>query len=326
VLHQRERHTLHTMNNKPSKSRSSFNRRAGTSGTTMTSTVGGFPDHARVRLRYCTNVVRQPTVVTAADYVFRANGCFDPDVTSTGLQPANWDDWSAQYTRYRVWGSTLHYNIANSASGTLDLVTHVIGPRHTSTAVATQAAQENFQAQPYTKVGKSIVYNNGSKASDQIGSISMSTEKFLGLSRQEFLGNDDLTALVSADPAHQWFWHLCFSVDDQTSTCNMYINVCIEYDVEFWDRVDTTLDLKYERLLANRRIKAEADLKQPQSQPSTHFDFVELPQGGESKHSLPSEQNGGTRSVVSVDPQIPRRILDRPHLRSSPSLRGPRTA
>lgn len=253
----------------------------------MTSTVGGFPDHARVRLRYCTNVARSPSVTAAADYVFRANGCFDPDVTSTGFQPANWDDWSAQYTRYRVWGSTLHYNIANSASGTLDLVTHVIGPRHTPTAVATQAAQENFQAQPYTRVGKTIVYNNGSKASDHIGSLSMTTEKFLGLSRQEFLGNDDLTALVSADPAHLWYWHLCFSMDDQTSTCVIYLNVCIEYDVEFWDRVDTTLDLKYERLLTNRRIKAAADQRTSSQQSKQHFDFVEVPQGGDLKQTLP---------------------------------------
>jgi hypothetical protein len=225
----------------------------------MTSTVGGFPDHARVKLRYVSNFSSSPAGVTATDYVFRGNGCFDPDVTGTGFQPANWDDWSAQYTRYRCWGSSISWSIANSATGTVDVVYAVIGPRHLPSIITTQAAQANFQAQPYTVLQQTSLYRNGARS--QSGFMKMSTEKFLGLTRTEFLGNDDLTALVSADPSHQWYWHFTLSVADQSSTVPHYFNVAVEYDVEFWDRVDTNLDLKYERLMSIRRIKQDHDAK-----------------------------------------------------------------
>ncbi len=223
-------------------SKNSFNKTKKSVVTTMTSVMGGFPDRVRVRLKYVTNVTMTPNGLTAADYVFSGNGCFDPDITSTGSQPANFDDWSGVYSRYRVWGSTLRWNVGNTASGTVDLTSFVVGPRHLSTALTTRTQQEYFQAQPYTRYFKSIIYANG--RSDQQGSCTMSTAKFLGLSRSEFEGNDDVASLVSANPAHQWYWHCVVSSDDQSSSTIHYVNFVVEYDVEFWDRVDTTLDLK----------------------------------------------------------------------------------
>jgi len=222
-------------------------------------TVGGVPDRTRVTLRYVTNVTLSPSGVTAGSYVFRANGCFDPDVTSTGGQPANFDDFSALYARYRVWGSKLSWVIANNTAGVLDMCTMVVGPRHQSTAITTRAAQENFQAQPYTAVQKTIIYTNGT--SSQRGSMAMTTRKFLGLSQTEFEGQDDLAALTSADPAHQFFWQMVICSDDQSSATPHYVNFQIDYDVEFWDRVDTSLDLRVERQLSLRRLKASSDAK-----------------------------------------------------------------
>jgi hypothetical protein len=238
--------------------RTKFTGRKATS-TTMTSVMGGFPDRARVRLRYVTNVQQTPVSVTAADYVFSGNGMFDPDVTSTGGQPANFDDWSAIYLRYRVWKSTFKWCIANNATGALDMSSYVVGPRHTSTAVNTRASQENFQSTPYTRYAKTIIYRNG--CPEMSGSMTMSTQKFFGLTQAEFEGNEDACALVTANPSHQWFWHLSLSADDQGSTIVHYINYVVEYDVEFWDRVDTTLDSRIDRMKLLRQMKAEEDEK-----------------------------------------------------------------
>ncbi len=232
------------------------NRRSGNSRSSSTtqSLRGGFPDRQRVTLSYVTNISLTPSGVSAADYVFAGNDVFDPDVTSTGSQPANYDDFSAIYQRYRVWGSRIYWNTANSAAGALDLNTVVVGPRHTSTALTTRTQQEYFQAQPYTKCFKTIVYTNG--AASVRGSLSMSTQKYFGLSKTQFEGQEDTTALVSTSPAHRWFWHFCITSDDQSSSTLHYVNVRIDYDVEFWDRVDTTLDLRYARLLDIRRAFA----------------------------------------------------------------------
>jgi hypothetical protein len=182
------------------------------------------------------NFTLAPSGVTADSYVFSGNGCFDPNVTSTGLQPANYDDWSLIYTRYRVWGSKIRYTIAQNGTSSVN-VQVVVGPRHLSTALTTLNSQQGFQAQPYTRF-HSTFYTPPSK-----GTLSMSTQKFIGMSKAEFEGNDDLTSLTTSNPTHQWYWQFTSAVSAQSGTGNLLLNVVIEYDVEFWDRVDTTLDL-----------------------------------------------------------------------------------
>jgi hypothetical protein len=229
---------------------SSFPSRKGNASSSTINMIGGFPDRQRVTLRYVTNVSQTANATVGSDYVFRANSVFDPDWTSTGGQPANYDDFSAIYLRYRVWGSTFRWHIANTASGTLDMSSLVIGPRHNGTAIVSRTNQENFQAQPYTQYQKSIIYRNGTNSTS--GSMSMTTRKFLGLTTSEFEGNDELTSLVSTNPLHEWFWHCSIGMDDQSSTCQHFANYVVEYDVEFFDRVDTALDLRYERTLELR--------------------------------------------------------------------------
>jgi hypothetical protein len=200
----------------------------------------------------------QPSASIGAAYVFRGNSGFDPDFTSTGGQPAQWDDYSAVYNRYRIYGSKISWSVANSASGALDLTSLVIGPRHTSTSIVSRSNQENFQAQPYTRYQKTIIYNNGTAS--QSGTMSMTTRKFIGMTQNEFLGAEEWAAPVSTNPANCWYWQLSLSSDDQTSTTTHYVNFVIEYDIEFFERVDTSLDLQHERLLGLRRTKAQNDL------------------------------------------------------------------
>lgn len=239
---------------------------------TSTSITGGFPDRVRVRLKYVTNVSMSPSGVTAVDYVFRGNGPFDPDVTGVGSQPNNYDDWSAIYSRQRTYASTFSWCIANSASGSNDMSSFVVGPRHTSTAQSTLSSQENFQSLPYTQYHKTIIYRNGTSSTQ--GTMTMSTQKFLGMSHTEFAGNEDLTSLTTTTPSHQWFWHLCMSMDDQVSSCIHYVNFVVTYDIEFWDRVDTTLDAEKKADLLQRlrgpRPTASAAESTSESEPGVY--------------------------------------------------------
>ncbi len=62
----------------------------------------GFPKTNAVKLRYVEHSTIQPGTGTIGTYVFRANGCFDPDFTGTGHQPNGYDQWSAFYNHYVV--------------------------------------------------------------------------------------------------------------------------------------------------------------------------------------------------------------------------------
>jgi len=204
-------------------------------------------DRQRVSLKY-TMVSALTSVITtgAFSYVFRGNSVFDPDFTSTGGQPANFDDYAALFNQYRVHGSTIKVHVLPTTSGT-EPTMWVIGPRHISTSV-TLATQMDFAAQPYSRAGLFNIYRAG--APDSVFTMSMTTPKFQGLSAAEFAGRDDLTALVSTNPAEGWFWHVTATNVDLSVTSELAIMVELVYDVEFFDRIDATLDLtaRIERL------------------------------------------------------------------------------
>jgi len=205
-----------------------------------------------VRLKYTMiTVLTSITTTGAFSYVFRGNSVFDPDFTGTGSQPANYDDFSAVYNQYRVWGSSIKVHVLTTTSGT-EPVLWILGPRHNSTAV-TYATAMDFAAQPYVKSSLQSIYRTGAK--DAVFSASMTTAKFQGLSSTEFQGRDDLTALVSTNPAEQWYWQINATNVDVTVTSEVAIMVELTYDVEFFDRIDTTLDLvaRFERALNIRR-------------------------------------------------------------------------
>jgi hypothetical protein len=210
------------------------------------SMLGGYSDRSRVRLKYALQTALTSIVTTGSfDYVMRGNSVFDPDFSGTGGQPTNFDDWAAVYNNYKVWSSTLTVKPMVTNSGT-EPTLWAVGPRHISTAL-TVNTQMDFITQPYVVANEFNIYRSGAK--DSHFSMHMSTTKFLGLTSGEFEGRDDLAAAVGANPALPWYWHISATNIDTGVTSEVAALIMIEYDVEFFNRVDTTIDEKYERLL-----------------------------------------------------------------------------
>lgn len=64
-------------------------------------------DKTVAKLKYVDVVTLNAGVAGIANYTFRANGCDDPDLTSTGHQPLMWDEYVPLYDQYRVLSSTI---------------------------------------------------------------------------------------------------------------------------------------------------------------------------------------------------------------------------
>lgn len=223
------------------KGKKGGNRGNKSGGVSRIGLLGGFNDRERVTLRYAESFSISTATVAASSYVFSGNGIFDPNVTSTGSQPANFDDFSAIYLRYRVFGSKIVVKHANEIDAADDGVRLIVAPRHTATDIITVPTALDALSQPYAKFVVVKYYTTGTP--DGTIRSNMTTSKIMGLSDLEFKGRDDLTALVSAQPSHQWYWHINQSNVNTANTCVTFFTVTIDYDVEFWDRVDTTLDL-----------------------------------------------------------------------------------
>lgn len=222
--------------NKSSNNNNNNSRKA---NYTRIKQLGGVSDHQRVNLKYTMMTALTNVVTTGAfSYLFRANSVFDPDLTGTGGQPVNFDDYAGLYSYYRVWGSSIKVHIMPTTSGT-EPTMWAVGPAHSTTAVSS-ANMMDFCAQPYVKSYLSAIYRTG--APDSVLSMSMSTAKYLGLSDSEFKGRDDCASLVSTNPTLAWFWKIgCINIDVAVTA---EVAVCVElvYDVEFFDRIDPSLD------------------------------------------------------------------------------------
>jgi hypothetical protein len=199
---------------------------------------GGFPDRARVILKYSENVALTATGGIFANYVFRGNSVFDPNVTGTGTQPYNYDDWAIQYSRYRVHGSRISVIAVSNGSTNQTLTSqYVLSARHSSTNAG---SYDDALAAPYARswiAGAISSYNVSRKHS-----MSASTAEFLGITKAGFYGDSELTAAVTNNPSHQWYWHIGNHPINSTDTVASFLAVEIDYDVEFWDRTETTLD------------------------------------------------------------------------------------
>jgi len=259
-----------------SKSNSAFTRQK---------QLGGFPDQSRVTLRYVTQVSQTSTSGVPNSYVFRANSVFDPDFTSTGAQPANYDDWTAQYNRYRVYGCRIRWKpIATSTTFPNLLATCVLAARHTSTNIT---SLEDAASMPYSVMDYRGPYNAANF--DTWMSMNLTTREFLGMSKIQMEGDDDVASLYSANPAHVWYFHCALQCSDLSTSVTFRSLVMLEYDVLFYDRVDTTLDLRVSRMLAMKqqrlkclRLKEDGvqgelgyDAKQPDEDPDPEVVFVD---------------------------------------------------
>jgi len=264
---------------------------------------GGFPDRERVTLVYVDTVARTCASVTGTDYVFSGNGLFDPDITGTGNQPINFDDWSAIYLRYRCYGSRIEVNCVTGGSATgTGMFQLALAPRHLSTALSTLSSQNSAIGQLYAQ---SSFYNGGmttSSAHTLVQRSSITTAKILGYKTSAIDDDDTLQAQTSANPSHQWYWHLMASMVDQSATGTIYYHVKIFYDVEFFDRIETTIDtlVRIPRGLLRQRVDGpkEQEAKAPARSSEALYTPISSPA------VVVGDDDYGDVTAVSVPPPI----------------------
>ena len=81
--------------------------------TISTFTIGGFPKQSTVRLSYVDEIQLPNNLAGLTTYYdFSANGCYDPNITSTGHQPIGFDQWMGVYWHYIVNKSTIKVRLA----------------------------------------------------------------------------------------------------------------------------------------------------------------------------------------------------------------------
>lgn len=188
------------------------------------------PDVMRVQLKYVAR--KSPsgnTVVDIQDFVFRGNGCFDPDFATGGQQPLGFDEWSAFYRKYRVTGCKVALTCVNDS----DSAVHAyIVMNNTSTAFTDK---NQLIEQQYTN--HKVVARTGDGPATTSLSMYKSTAKVRGGPVDVVQYQNGLAALTSANPNLEWFVHVgAYAQGNGSTTFSTDIEVLLTYYIDFFDR------------------------------------------------------------------------------------------
>lgn len=196
----------------------------------------------RASLNYFDYFSLQTGVIAAGTYVYSANGCYDPDITSTGHQPMGFDQIMLSFEHYCVIGAKMVANF-RSTSGTNSL----------SVAVSLNAGStptSNFVT----------LMENGLLTHGRLG-LQNSTQDFQTLtmpiaisqfcSVPDLLGNPDFKGTIAANPVEQAYFHISTWNPSDSSQHSVQVEVFIEYDVVFFEprKNSQSLNKQFKRLI-----------------------------------------------------------------------------
>lgn len=183
----------------------------------------------RVILRY----TQEGTLASAAasgTQVFRANSCFDPDLTGTGSQPVGFDQWSAFYNRYIVYKCFVEFKIANRGAigGTFGV--HATN-QDTNVDVATLASQPDAK-----------FYQMGLNTGFDIVDDKMMIRLWIlnGRTFRDYMADDRHQAAIGANPSELGLWRMRWDSYAGGAATVHYI-VRLSYYVEFFDTIQLAL-------------------------------------------------------------------------------------
>lgn len=186
-------------------------------------------------LRYFDIVSVNPSTGNAADYVFSANGVFDPDVTGTGHQPRGFDQLTTLYDSFVVTKSTIRATVFPSPTTTVTSPGYlVVSLRSISTAATTV----NNVMEYATKKTISYGHTSGTGstpimlAPPKTVVYSANPNGFLG--RHSPLEDDSLKSTATSNPDDQAFWHVnIVPIKTGSDTDAVTIGVELEYQGYF---------------------------------------------------------------------------------------------
>lgn len=179
----------------------------------------------RVRLPYSyQGSIVESSAALGGSYTFKINDVFDPDFSGGGLQPLGFDQYSQFYGRYHVHGFRYEVTFSTRTAAPIYIGTH-LSPQSTLPAVAIAWFVQNRTVRTAGLGGTS-----GSSNVRVLRGTANLPDTF-GITRQEYLSDQDFTATTSASPSRVAFLHIW--VVGRTVVATSDISVRLWYDVEF---------------------------------------------------------------------------------------------
>lgn len=173
------------------------------------------------RLRYCEEITLDPAMGVANDYVFSANGMFDPNISGVGHQPYGFDQLMVMYDHYTVVGSKCTITMAPQVTACSYVGIKLEDNASTYAGTATEVLLE----QPATSLKANMSFTAGSvkKVFKCFSAKKFFTKKF-PVSADQYSGSN------AANPIDQAYYHVLLAPFTNTENLTAQtIHVQIDY-------------------------------------------------------------------------------------------------
>jgi hypothetical protein len=148
--------------------------------------------------------------VNQADYIYRANSVFDPDVTGVGGQPDGFDQWKALYGIYRVVACKVEVQAMGNGANTNGLCVVAFSDSSGSFSSAEEVAGlRHSVAATYSQTTAAKV------------SILRHISSLQGCSDESILANPEQAALVTANPNSAQYVHVALETGNSATVPTM---------------------------------------------------------------------------------------------------------
>jgi hypothetical protein len=215
------------MPNNKRQNKSKKGRRSGPRGTGGANSFGLaplLPPLRRVHLPYAEKVnITEAVAGAGAQVAFSLNSLFDPNAGGVGLQPVGFDQISAMYGQFRVWGVKVKITYCNS------IATPIQVSMFATYQPAAPINPDAWVCQPYGANG--FVDPLGGR-SNKVLQKSFSIPLVLGLTKTQYDADMDFVGTPSGNPTRQCY--LIVGILSMTTTVGgIGAYVQLEYDAQF---------------------------------------------------------------------------------------------
>jgi len=189
----------------------------------------GAPSRITLNLPYEYSQRINPGVVTASDTIFMINNAVDLNFSAASTQqPRGWDQWVDFYQHYRVNYVTVKFCVRQRASHGLRVYA-ALNTSSTDLSTDTRIG-ENERA--------SLLGITGSNQPPVEVTRTYYPASAMGVTRDQYQGDEDTGALVSTGPTQLIYLHLVGAQQDLATACDYEITVNMTVNVTMYDRTE----------------------------------------------------------------------------------------
>lgn len=196
--------------------------------------IGGFPRTKVVKLRYVEQTTLTPGAGNVPTHQYRANSCFDPDLTGTGHQPLFYDQWAAIYDHYTVLGSKITVSFQN-----FDSHYGMVGIQTDDNAVVSGVGTDGSYSKILENGTKHKPIGPKGTYGTKFVTSTYSAKRMFGLrdTAAVMSRTPDLGAAIGANPSEGSYYNVWATSTDQSAFTDAIVcNVIIDYIVAFSEK------------------------------------------------------------------------------------------